>query len=650
MLNMPLKNIINRKENGVYELDMKELIEVYPEEFDFILESPEKRIGELKEHYIPQKEFDFKITNIPDLLKINVSNVRARDLNKLVFITGILKKVESPIPRRDSVKFECSGCGSIITVNQETYKLQEPNRCSCGKRGNFKVISENLVDFQELELEENIDDVGSRQPQKIKLLLEDGLTDPSLNRLQVGNKVDILGVLVQTPKYVLQQDLDKNTFDYSIKVIQVNTLEAYEDDIDISEEELEQIKKIAQENPLNTLSENIAPGIYGLEKIKRATVLFMAKGVNKSNGFERRRGDIHMLVVGEAGLGKSALIENMKKRLYNCRIADGKDATKAGMVATVVKDQITGKWVFEAGELVLSNGGYLIIDEADKLSPTDRDALHRPMEQGVLNFSKASVKVCLKTETSVYAVANPKTGKFEDSVPVIKQINFSRTLFDRFDLVFILKDKIDIDEDTKKAERILQVHSGSIGGDLSSEFIKKYFLYCSKLRPKITPDISKKIQDIWTGFRKMSVGEGGIQKGIPVGTRMLEGLIRLSEAHAKIRLSEVVEDCDVDVAEGLLLSTLSEFGLEKDGKTIDMSGTFTKVKFSKKQKFYEILEIMKKTSVESGDGLIFKKDIISTIQQKLELSYSEVEELIDTLHSEGEIIEPKINYYKVLDK
>ncbi len=393
------------------------------------------------------------------------------------------------------------------------------------------------------------------------------------------------------------------------------------------------------------MSKNLAPGLSGLERIKRASVLFAAKGVTKGSSGSRKRGNIHMLIVGEAGLGKSALGDKLRDRLFNVRVADGRSTSGAGMVATVSKNQYSGKWELEAGEIVLANNGTIIIDEAEKMRKSDMQAIHRPMEQGTVTISKAGVHAELNANTSIFAIANPKTGMFDNVVPIVKQIDFPPTLMSRFDLIFILKDNPNEDEDSAKARRILSEHSGNLVEELTPDFMKKYFLYCSKLKPILSEEASEKIIKIYTDLRNLSI-RNGERVGMPINTRHLEGLIRLSEAHAKIRLSKAVELEDVDVAEELFLSSLEDFGFEKESSYIDLSQITTNVKSSKKEKYYAVLEIIKDQSEKNGSNLN-KSEIINLLSKATKMSDSEVEEILELLYQEGELYKPNSNTYKL---
>jgi replicative DNA helicase Mcm len=109
----------------------------------------------------------------------------------------------------------------------------------------------------------------------------------------------------------------------------------------------------------------------------------MFGGVEKrhSDGI-RVRGDIHALIVGDPGTAKSQLLRYVSEVAPRAIYTSGKGATAAGLTAAAVKDDFAGgRWVLEAGMLVLADGGMAVIDELDKMSPEDRSAMHEALEQ-----------------------------------------------------------------------------------------------------------------------------------------------------------------------------------------------------------------------------------------------------------------------------
>jgi DNA helicase MCM8 len=80
------------------------------------------------------------------------------------------------------------------------------------------------------------------------------------------------------------------------------------------------------------------------------------------------RPDIHMLIVGDPGLGKSQMLKHLTnvspRGVYVC----GNSTTNAGLTATMVRDSVTNEQTLEAGALVLSDLGICCIDEFDKMT------------------------------------------------------------------------------------------------------------------------------------------------------------------------------------------------------------------------------------------------------------------------------------------
>jgi len=637
---------LKKTKRGTFELDLEGMSETNPTLLERLIEMPILTLKKIREKNKQIQDNPIILKNVPKSLNKSISELRAKDVGKLVNIQGTIKSISFPTSRVSFVKYSCSKCGTIYNVPQDGVKIREPRgACSCGSK-TYTEISRSIIDTQEMEIEEFSEGLGARQPQTIRLLLEGNLVDTSMSKVIVGNRLEVLGILENSPNYITNKEGDRVLFDYLIRVISFTPKEGFDEEIELTDEDIKLIKEIASNTPLTTLADNIAPNISGLDHIKKAAVLFMAKGVTKETfGGEKRRGFIHILVIGEGGLAKSTILQNIQKRHFNVRIADGKDATKAGIVASVVQNKNTGKWSFEAGELVLANEGILLLDEIDKLPQSDRQAMHRPMEQGEAVLSKASIKVTLQCNTGIFAAGNPKFGEFKNEGDILEQVDISPTLLSRFDLVFLLKDEIDNEVDRIKAKKILGVHSGDEYVMISPELFKKYIYYISNLKPKLSKEAAERIEEIYVTMREKSTKDGE-RVGMPIGPRHLEGLIRLSEAHAKIRLSESVDLVDVEVAEDLFKHSLSDFGLNPDKGIMDLSSLTTTVKSSKRDRYLKVLAFLKEKAADTNEFI--KRDIYSEVGKHFNLSYAEVDDIFSMLHREGDIYESSINKLRLV--
>src|SRR3990167_1517205 len=351
---------IVRKGQEFLILNFSELIKFNTDLSEEILEAPEEllKAGELavKEFELSRKisKFTVRLSNLPDSQRIKISEIRSKHLNKFVLIDGIVRNKTDVRPHVTAAKFECPSCGNILNVLQLDKKYKEPTRCGCGRKGKFKEISKALVDGQGLVLEESPDELDGTQPKRINVFLKDDLVSPfSERRSSPGSRVRLSGWVTEVP-ITLKTGGQSTKYDL---IIEANYLEPIQDDftqLKVDEEDLVKIKEIANSgNPLRMLANSIAPSIYGHDKIKEALVLQLAGGCRKvrPDGVVTR-GDMHMLLIGDPGSGKSQLLKRITKIAPKARFTSGKGATGAGLTAAVVKDEFLGGWSLEAGTLV----------------------------------------------------------------------------------------------------------------------------------------------------------------------------------------------------------------------------------------------------------------------------------------------------------
>merc|ERR1712079_398331 len=269
------------------------------------------------------------------------------------------------------------------------------------------------------------------------------------------------------------------------------------------------------------------------------------------------------------------------------------------MGAAVTTDQETGDRRLEAGAMVLADRGIVCIDEFDKMTDMDRTAIHEVMEQGRVTISKAGIHARLNARCSVLAAANPVYGRYDPFKTPMQNIGMQDSLLSRFDLVFILLDTVDLESDRLISDHVVRVHRyrsprevdgdvtkiNSGADDLSTDsketevketpmwekhdnllhggqrakrgserllhldFVKKYIEVAKCLKPVLTEEACEMIGEEYSRLRSQDF-EGGdsVSRTQPVTARALETLIRLSTAHAKARLSKLIEKEDAKTA------------------------------------------------------------------------------------------------------
>ncbi|PNW71712.1 hypothetical protein CHLRE_16g665950v5 [Chlamydomonas reinhardtii] len=229
---------------------------------------------------------------------------------------------------------------------------------------------------------------------------------------------------------------------------------------------------------LRQLVHALCPSIYGHELVKAGIVLALLGGVRKHTGAEGSggagagpecqpragrvpvRGDIHVLVVGDPGLGKSQLLQAAAaaapRGIYVC----GNTSTSAGLTVSVVRDAVTGDSVLEAGAVVLSDCGLCCVDEFDKMT-NEHQALLEVMEQQEVSVAKAGLVANLPARASILAAANPVGGHYNRAKTLAENLKgTSPAMLSRFDLIFVLLDRPDEQLDQALSEHVMALHSG----------------------------------------------------------------------------------------------------------------------------------------------------------------------------------------------
>ncbi len=621
---------------------------------DILLDYPEQALkaGEIAVRDVDRsvKTFAIRVTNIPPSSFVMVRHIRSSHLNRLSFTEGIVRQKSDVRPQVTEAAFECPSCGQRLTVLQLEQTFREPTRCSCGRKGKFKLLSKDLIDAQNLMLEEAPEHLdGGEQPKRLKILLKNDLVSPiTEKRTNPGSKIRIIGIIKEVP-LVTKTGGTSITYDQALEANAVVPIEEDFTEVTITKEEMAKIMALKEDPQLrHKLIDSVAPDIYGHTRIKEALALQLMGGVRKIRGDgtgATTRGDIHMLLIGDPGSGKSQMLKRISKVALRGRFISGKGVSGAGLTASVVKDEFMGGWSLEAGALVLANRGICCIDELDKMSDDDRAAMHEALEGQTITISKANIQATLRCETTVLAAANPKHGRFDPYDPIVKQIDLPPTLINRFDLIFPIKDLPDQTKDENMAEFILKLHrtNSSNATPINTTILRKFIAYARMhCHPVLSEDAVDALREYYVKMRGTATKEGGVARNIPISARQLEGLVRLSEANAKLRLGNSVEKEDALAAIDLLNYCLRQVAFDAETGQIDIDRMVSDTSSSQRNKILIIKEIIREFEARIGK-VIPLVDVVREANAK-GVRESEFDEIIQKLVRSGDVYHPKPDF------
>lgn len=628
-----------------------------------------------------------------------LKNVRANYYGKYIALRGTVVRVSNIKPLCTKMAFLCATCGEIQNFSLPDGKYNLPTKCpvpACRGKSFAPLRSSPLtvtMDWQLIKIQELMSD-AQREAGRIPRTIECELVQDLVDSCVPGDTVTVTGIVkVSNAEEGSRNKNDKCMF---LLYIEANSIsnskgqktKSSEDSckpgtlMEFSLKDLYAIQEIqAEENLFKLIVNSLCPVIFGHELVKAGLTLALFGGSQKYADDKNRipiRGDPHILVVGDPGLGKSQMLQaacNVAPRgVYVC----GNTTTSSGLTVTLSKDSSSGDFALEAGALVLSDQGICGIDEFDKMG-NQHQALLEAMEQQSISLAKAGVVCSLPARTSIIAAANPVGGHYNKAKTVSENLKMGSALLSRFDLVFILLDTPNEQHDHLLSEHVISIRAGrqrpgssstvtcvssqdsntSVLEEVSEkplserlklvpgesidpiphQLLRKYIGYARQyVYPRLSAEAARVLQDFYLELRKQSQR----LSSSPITTRQLESLIRLTEARARLELREEAtkEDAEdiVEIMKHSMLGTYSdEFGNLDFERSQHGSGMSNR---STAKRFISALNSIAERTYNN----LFQFHQLRQIAKELNIQVADFENFIGSLNDQGYLLKkgPKI--------
>ncbi len=614
---------------------------------------------------LTEKDYFVRIITKDDKspLFISLRGLRAKNIDNFIWTNGILVRSSTIRPKLIEATFECMTCKTQFEVLQLTSKIKWPNfcinpRCKAKSQSDFRLVSKNseFIDWQSVMIQEIPEDLPpGRIPRSVQAILTHDLVDI----VKPGDRVKLMG----TYKSVLAQStksINSTLFKTFIDVNYIDPEDKSVGFIELSKEDKKEIEKLSKEPMIQKkIARSISPVIYGREDLKMATALTLFGGTRKKRpGGGYKRGDIHLLFVGDPGTGKSEILKSAIEVSPRGLYTSGKGSSAVGLTAAVIKDTDTGQMNLEAGAIVLANGGVAAIDEFDKMETSDRSALHEAMEQQTVSIAKAGIVATLKAQTAIIAAANPRSGRYDRYKTPTQNIHLPPSLLSRFDLIFIVIDRPDPAKDAQMAEFILQnsmlgpndsfeSKTGNIA-PIPADLLKKYIKYARRTcHPVLTEEAKEEIKEFYLKLRGQYDSEDAI---ISILARNLDALVRLSEAYAKMALREKVVKNDVDEIIKLFKRYLKDTGYDETTGKIDMDRILVGQSRSSISKLDKMLTRLKEIYEDGNWKALERNNVIQILELEEDLDEKWIKDALEELIKEGTLYEPRNNMLRFTNK
>ena len=436
--------------------------------------------------------------------------------------------------------------------------------------------------------------------------------------------------------------------------------------------------------PFDLLVRSLCPSIIGHDMVKAGILLCLLGGTPASSSGHGNtiRSNSHLLICGDPGMGKSQMLLAATQVAARSVYVGGNTASTTGLTVSMTKEA-GGEAGIEAGALVLADQGICCIDEFDKMAKSHQDGLLEAMEQQQISIAKAGVVASLPARCSIIAAANPKHGSYNLGKTVAENLNMATPILSRFDLVFILRDRADKTQDRLVASNIMNHHRGTThhitrndpqnASDnsvpaaqqqsenrmpmkdrlewvaqfqkqpLPAELVRDYISYAREYcKPVLTKEAAEILKEYFMNLRYPTDGRNR-RDTVPITTRQLEALIRLSQARAKACLREyVLREDALDVIE-LMSRSVDEIHTDEFG-TVDRSRggaggvSNRKVKKAFVNELYRLI----------GAGAECSTDDLRRIAGKLNCPLHDFATMIENLRNEGILMKNPNGTYQVM--
>ncbi|XP_026476137.1 probable DNA helicase MCM9 [Ctenocephalides felis] len=603
-----------------------------------------------------------------------------KDFEKFIQFKGTVIRMTQARMLEIKRDYKCLRCKYVETVHancSKMYLIEPITKCKNpeGQCKSSKIVSfdenrlgpENCIDYQELKIQEQMGHQGvGSLPATIWISLGEDLVDTC----QPGDDIIVCGIVQRRWKYItVNRHLDVSL---SIRANSVTVVTKQDNDVETETATDSWIKKFWFDHRENGKMLQ-ARDLYGMYLIKLAVVLTIIGGTSNSNNSKQLntkyttnndepvrcsqflstqrtpsqedkgsdvsvRGQSHLLLVGDPGTGKSELLKFAQKLVARSVLTTGIGSTSAGLTVAAVWE--SSEWTLEAGALVLCDGGVCFIDEFTSMKEQDRASIHEAMEQQTISVAKAGMVCKLSTRCSVIAAANPRK-RYNQIDSISANIVIAPPLLSRFDLIFILKDLHDAKWDSLVADHILFGEKSDFETSVidsekwTVKMFKSYFEFIKNINPVMTEE-AELILSAYYQYKRMSQYRDASRTTV----RLLDSLIRLSQAHARLMFKKHVEAVDA-----VTTIILMEYSMQSDNSSghISMVDLQDPIK-AKKIEDYERLhrQILGKLDLEDlvkdqrEDESCGSNNILSSQTLCKSSNSSMVNNLQGSTHSSGE--------------
>jgi replicative DNA helicase Mcm len=584
-----------------------------------------------------------------------VQDVGSTFIGKMIMLDSLVVKRSEINPKVKVGTYKCTYCGYLQRFRVD--KDEIPEVCPQCKRRSLKADTKDsqFINLQKIAVQDPLEKLRGNTPTwQLEVWIEDDL----VNTVVPGDRIELTGILRIRPRRNVRGKIEGNLYTMFLDTVAITPKQKEFTDIPINEEQEREILELSKSPDIfEKITKSMVPSIYGYDEIKQAVALQLFGGTPGKTLVDGGaiRSDMHILLIGDPGSAKTRILQAVSRLVPKGIYVSGKSVTGGGMTAVAERDEFSeGGWTLKAGALVLGSGGIVSIDEFDKIGDEDRASLHEALESQTISVAKAGIVATFTAKAAVLAAANPKYGRFDPNIYPAEQFDIPTTLLSRFDLIFPIKDTMDVELDKNIAKHILMQHQAA-GAQIAemqgyqqvelppinSELLRRYIAYTRRnVNPRLGEEAANKIQDYYIELRQLGQKSGATA----ITPRQIEGLVRMAEASAKARMSKIVEVSDAERAIALSEYMLKTLAVDRGGRR-DIDTILTGMPREKVDRMNSITAIIRR--LEESESTAKMQRIVEEAA-KDGIDESTVNKYISELERIGDLYRPKAGIVKLV--
>ncbi len=542
-------------------------------------------------------KYDLSIQDVGEAIPIKA--LKSAFSSQIQTIKGIVIAASHVSSSISMMVIECDNCDyfHIIDFNKAG-KLGNLSKDKCPhcEEGKLKVIETQVDDTQIITLQDLNDATtfSTSTPVSLQCKVSQELT----NKVQIGDSVVATGLLrinlddkegkKQFMDKVKNNDYYNQLSEFRLtsgsgpqfdNIFQVNFIETNKiDDFSNFDDVREKINELQKRPDLyELLIKSYCPKIYGHEAEKEGILLALVGGVgrNTTNGQIDKRGNIHVMFISDPSTGKSELLKYTAKLMNRGLYVSATSSTKVGLTGSVRKDEVSGKYMIEAGGILRANGSVMCIDEIGKLDADSQAAIYEVAEQETCTFAKAGIVKTFDVNITLIVGGNPRDGRYNPTLTTGQNMSqFEAPFLSRFDAKYLLRDIPKEDTDKKTVRHILKQTNGEFdtNGLIEFDLLGKYVQYIRNygVQPKLSEAAMEHLENYFWEKRKNYNPEDPTSPA-PISFRELEGIDRMCRARARLINKEIVDVEDLQKIISRHEQMIYSINYDKETGQVDMN-------------------------------------------------------------------------------